>query len=393
MKSSVAQVFDYSPIHIVRGKGSHVWDARGKKYLDFIGGWCVATVGWAHPKMAKAIAAQGKKGLYVPALFHDETQEAFARRLCNMAPGNMGRAIRCTSGSEAVEFAIKCARAATGKPTIVSINDTWHGHTYGAASLGNACNKKMEPCLPGFLKLPLPKTKEQARRVVKDFDALCRTRKDIAAFMSEPIWTNAGCFVPPAEFYPAIEAVCRRHGALIVMDEVATCMGRTGKMFGSEWWGIEPDVICLGKSFTGGYATMAATLVTERVWRLAEGIPVYATFGWLLQDLAAAKANVELIEKGGLVENARSVGERLLQELKPLERLRKVKEVRGMGMIFAIEFKLPMAAVILARCLSRGVLVALADANTVFFSPPLSLSPKEAREGARLIRRACGDHC
>ena len=391
MKTSLAHAFDYQPVRLVRGKGSYVWDDKGKRFLDFIGGWCVATVGWKDQRMEKAIVRQARKGFYIPALFSDPNQEAFARDLCRLAPGKMVRAIRATSGSEAVEFAIKCARAATGKPTIVSIDGTWHGHTYGAASLGNACSKRMAPCLPGFIKLPLPTTEKKAAEVVKAFERLCKTRKDIAAFMSEPIWTNAGCFVPPSDFYPKIEAICRKYGVLLVMDEVATCMGRTGKMFGSDWWGIKPDVMCLGKSLTGGYATLAATLVTGAVWKKAEGIPVYATFGWLAQDLAAVRENVRLILTDRLVENARRVGSILLNELKPLEEHSHVKEVRGQGMVFGIEFKKPVVDEMMRRLRQRGVLVASASDKILFFSPPLSLSEREAKIGARIIREACSE--
>ena len=373
-----------------RGDGCFLIDAKGKRYLDFIGGWCVATVGWHNAEMADAITRQAQIGVYVPPVLSNPEQEAFATRLTELAPGKISRAFRCTSGSEAVEFALKCARASTRKPMIVSIDGVYHGHTYGAMSVGDECTSKVGPCPEGFLKLPMPKTIEEGVAVVAQFEALVKERRDIAAFLSEPVWTNAGCFIPPAGFYEGIQRVCRRYGVLLVMDEVATGLGRCGKLFASELWGLEPDIICLAKALTGGYATMGATLVTEHVFKRSRGISDYSTFGWLQQDLAAAQKNVEIISRDRLWENAETVGAYLLEEIMPIEKMFTVKQVRGQGLVFAIEFHLPIAALIAYSCYRKGLLVTVADANTLFFSPPLVLSKKQAKMGAEMLRRACG---
>lgn len=378
------------PVSFVSGQGSYLISKGGRRYLDFLGGWCTATVGWGNMEMAEAITAQANIGIYASPAFHDPKQEALARTLVEHAPGNLARVYRCTSGSEAVEFGIKAARAATGKPTIVTIDGVYHGHTFGAASLGDACIPKMAPCLPGFLKLPMPRTSEEENAVVRQFEALVRERNDIAAFMSEPFWTNAGCIIPPDGFYRRIEDIGRAHGVLLVMDEVATGIGRCGAMYASALQRITPDIICLGKSLTGGYATMGATLATAAVYKKAKGIPSYSTFGWLAQDCAATAKNVELIIRDRLDENAAEVGAFLLDQLKPLEKLYKVKAVRGIGMVFAIEFVLPIALLMAALCLRRGLTVAYADKRTLFFSPPLSLTRDEAIEGAAILARVCG---
>ena len=278
MPSHIAS-YDAVPLDFVKGEGFHLYDKKGRKYLDFLGGWCVATVGWKDKEMGEAIARQAKEGLYVPPIFVSSRCESLAKKLVVLAPGRLRRVFRATSGSEAVEFAIKCARAATGRPTIVSIDGVYHGHTYGAAALGDACVPKMGPCPEGFLKLPMPKTVEEGNATVAAFERLVKERGDVAAFMSEPFWTNAGCHVPPEGFYQGIQRVCRKYGVLLAMDEVATGMGRSGLFYASEHWGLEPDIICLGKSFTGGYASMGATLVTERVFKASRGIPDYSTAG------------------------------------------------------------------------------------------------------------------
>lgn len=378
------------PIDFVRGEGCYLFDKKGKKYLDFLGGWCVSTVGWKDPEMAAAISRQADQGLYVPPIFGSARPEALAKRLIELAPGKLRRVFRSTSGSEAVEYAIMCVRAASGMPVIVSIDGVYHGHTYGAAALGDACDPQIGPCPSGFLKLPMPKTVEQGQAVVAQFEQLVSSRRDVAAFMSEPFWTNAGCHLPPDGFYQGIQRVCRKHGVLLAMDEIATGMGRSGKMFASELWGLTPDVICLGKSFTGGYAAMGATLVTEDIFKKSRGIPSYSTLGWALQDLAAAEKNLDLILSKNLRDNAADVGGYLLAELRPLEKLAKVKQVRGQGLVFGIEFRLPIAPLIALLCYRRGLVTAVSDARTLFFSPPLILDRRLAKKGADILKAVCG---
>ncbi len=375
-----------APVDFVRGQGSYIFDRNGKKYLDFQTGWCVGTVGWKNKEMAEAISAQAREGFHEPPWFRVERHEKFASRLVELAPGKLNRVFRACSGSEAVEFAIKAARAATGKPTIVSVDGVYHGHTYGAASVGNA-GSRIGPIVPGFVKMKMPKT---GVGFCKELEKIIVERGDVAAFLSEPVWTNAGCVIPPDGFYQEVQRICRKHKVLLVMDEVATCMGRCGKLFGSELWGIEPDIVTLGKSFTGGYATMAATMVTESVFQKARGISSHPTFGWMFQDLAAVEKNVEIIVRDDLAGNAATVGAYLLDLLKPLESLKKVKAVRGIGMVLAIEFRLPIAVLVAAKCYRLGLVVEFTDSKTLFLSPMLNLTKADARKGAEIIRAACG---
>ncbi|EKD78760.1 MAG: 4-aminobutyrate aminotransferase [uncultured bacterium] len=390
---------DYSSrdITLATGKGCLLYDDQGKEYVDFLGGWCVSTVGWQHPEMAAAVQRAMTESVYIPSVCRSTDQQEFAEILVDHSPQpQQMRAYRCTSGSEAVEFAIKCARATTKKPTIVSIEGVYHGHTYGAASVGRACGKNMEPCLTGFIKLPMPNAYRHvtAEQVIAQFKQLLETRTDIAAFLSEPIWSNAGILIPPDDFYPQIEALCRTHSVLFVMDEVAVGCGRTGKWLASEWWNLKPDIICLGKGITGGYGTLGSTLVTEAVYQASRGIPAYSTFGWLMTDLAAARANVEIILRDKLWENADHVGTYLLEQLKPLEQLPCVGEVRGKGLLIGLEIvqdkttqepDTDLADKIKDACAATGLLLETADNNVLFLSPPLVLSQAEAKRGADIM--------
>lgn len=397
MKSTLA---DYSSraITLTDGSGCVLHDDTGKAYLDFLGGWCVSTVGWQHPDIAAAVQRAMTKSVYIPAVCRSTDQQQFADLLVKHSPRpDQMRAYRCTSGSEAVEFALKCARAATRKPTIISIEGVYHGHTYGAASVGRACSEKMSPCLPGFIKLPMPNAYRNVtvESVIDQFKQLLDSRNDIAAFLSEPIWSNAGVFIPPSNFYPHIEALCREHGVLFIMDEVAVGCGRTGKWLASEWWNLKPDIICLGKGITGGYGTLGSTLVTEEIYQASHGIPAYSTFGWLMTDLAAARANVDIILRERLWENAEQVGQYLLDQLKPLEQHPKVGEVRGKGLLLGLEIvkdktnkepDIDGAELIMNKCAEAELLLETAD-NVVFLSPPLILSQAEATQGADIIKQ------
>lgn len=397
-------------IEIVDGDGCRLVDRSGKTYIDFIAGWCVGNVGWKRKEIRDAIEAEARRGLYVPQFFRSEDQEAFAELLVKHAPQKgLTRVYRCTSGSEAVEFAIKLARASTGRSAIVSVEDVYHGHTYGAASVGDACRSRsfspsvgcggMGPCLPDCFKIPMPNSRlgVTTEDAVAAFERIAEEH-DVAAFLSEPVWTNAGAYVPPPDFYPAIERVCRKRGILLVMDEVATGFGRCGRLFASELWGIRPDIVCLAKGLTGGYAAMGAVLVTDDVFACGKLVPSYSTFGWILSDLAAARANVECILREQLWKNAERMGARLRRKLEPLATHPNVAEVRGIGLVVGVEIVKDLssnapdvrrAVAIQDACAKLGLLVETAG-NAIFMTPPLIITEDLVDEGARLLIEAMG---
>ena len=395
MKSYVAD-YNSRPIEIADGNGCYVFDRAGKRYIDFVGAWCVSTVGWKCKEVAEAVMKEVGRGIAVPPVFRFSEWESFAKTLVENAPGRRGaRAFRCTSGSDAVEFPCKCARAATGRKKIISIEHVYHGHTYGAASVGDACTKAMGPCLPGFIKLSMPNPYRggNSAKTLGQLEGILKNDDDIAAFFSEPVWTNAGAIIPPKDFYPALESICRKYGILLVMDEVATGFGRCGKLFASELWNIKPDIMCLAKGLSGGYGTIGATLVSEEIFAKCAGIPDYSTFGWLPIDLAGAKANVEIVLREKLWENAEKVGGHILARLKALESLPFVGEARGIGLLFGIEIvsdkKTKTADVEKARqfqdeCSRRGLLVETSG-NVLFMSPPLELDEALADEGIAIL--------
>lgn len=384
------------PIEIVEADGSFVTDRKGKRYLDFIAGWCVGNVGWRHSEVVAALKRQAERGLFVSPLFQDPDWESFAHTLVELAPGKrLHRVWRCTSGSEAVEFAIKSARAATKKKTIITISDVYHGHTYGAASAGDSLSDDMAPGVPGFMHLPMPNEYRGVTSgdVVARFEQLIRSNDDIAAFMSEPVFTNAGVIVPPADFYPDIQRLCRQYGILVIMDEVATGFGRCGALFASSLWGLEPDILCLGKGMTGGYGTMGATLVSEDIFQHSRDIPGYSTFGWAQTDLAATRAVVDIIVRERLWENSHGLGQYLVHQLKEFESRPYVGQVRNAGLLIGMEIvknkdsKEPdraKAEALADACAEKGLLVETAG-HILFMSPPLNITKDQADQARAIL--------
>ncbi len=383
-------------IPIDHGDGCFLYDEKGKEYLDCIAGWCVGSVGWKNEEIKKAIVAEAEYGRYVPAFLQFRGWEEFAELLIKISPNpKLARAIRCASGSEAVEFAIKCARAATGKQDIVSIDGVYHGHTYGAASVGDACHPSMGPCAPGFLKLPLPHPLRgpSESAVIAEFEKLVLNRKTIAAFLSEPVWTNAGAIAPSPSFYPAIERICRKNKILFIMDEVATGFGHCGTLFGSQLWGVKPDILCLGKAITGGYATLAATLITQSIYLRTFRMPSYVTFGWVPLDLAAARANVEIITRDRLWENAKNVGAYFLEKLQKFKDRPNIGDIRGVGLVLGIEIvknkknnapHVVKALLLQNACTRRGLLLEIAG-NTLFMTPSLIFTKELADRAVAIL--------
>jgi acetylornithine/succinyldiaminopimelate/putrescine aminotransferase len=385
-ESCLALLSGTLPLEVVSGRGCVLTDARGRPILDFLGGWCVGTLGWGDQTIAEAIAKQAEQSLYVPPNLRWRGWEELAHLLTELAPWSLTRAYRCCSGSEAVEFALKCARATTGRPLIVSVQGVYHGHTYGAASVGNACSKAMQPCAPGFRKIPLPRTPAEADVSLEALAVLLQGGQ-VAAYLSEPVWSNAGVFLPPEGFSGEVQRLCRKHGALLVMDEVAVGFGRCGRLFASELFDLEPDILCLGKGLTGGYGCLGATLVTEEVYRKSSGkFPDWATFGWTPVNTAAALANIREILRRKLPERAEQMGRWLLQSLEPLQTLPLVQEVRGIGLLLGIELRKGIAMQLQEACLQEGLLLECCDDRTLFLSPPLVLTEEEAGEGVAILQ-------
>jgi ornithine--oxo-acid transaminase len=324
----------------VRGEGAHLIDATGRRYLDLFGGHGVFAIGRNHPEVLAALeAVQEARTANLPQLGVTLLSGVLAEQLLARAPGSVGAMMPANTGAEAVEGAMKIARAATDRPRILYAEHAFHGLTFGALSLNGHPEFRagFGPLLPGCDAVPFG-----------ELDALERElrRGDVAAFVVEPI-QGKGVILPPPDYLAGAQALCRAAGTLFVCDEVQTGVGRTGRFLALEHWGLEPDMICLSKALSGGFVPIGAVLVSrpafERVFdRLKRAIRHGSTFGGNDLAAAAALATLRALDREQLIAHAERMGALLLALTRPLlERYEVVRDVRGLGLMWAIELGPP----------------------------------------------------
>src|SRR5438105_5471417 len=322
------------------GEGAHLIDADGQRYLDLFGGYGVFAIGRNHPEAIAALEdVMAARTGNLPQLGAPVLSGVLAEQLLARAPGSVGAMVPANSGTEAVEAAIKIARAATGRPRVLYAEHAFHGLTLGALSLnGNdEFRDGFGPLLAGCDPVPFG-----------DLDALSRelAAGDVAAFVVEPI-QGKGVNLPAAGYLSAAQERCREAGALFVCDEVQTGLGRTGRFLALEHWALEPDMICLAKALSGGLVPVGAVLVSRAAFdRVFDGMERAvrhgSTFGGNDLAAAAALATLRVLEQEGLIARAERLGQLLLELTTPLvERYEVVRDVRGLGLMWAIEFGPP----------------------------------------------------
>src|SRR5947209_7235528 len=324
-----------------RGEGCYLWDAEGNKYLDLLTGWGVFALGRNHPKV-KAILQQ-LIGRDMPNLVRMDCSllsGLAAEKLAEHAGGDLSRVFFCNSGTESIEGAIKFARCYTGRRDIVYCDHAFHGLSTGALALNGAdfFRERFGELMPGTEKVPF-----------NDLGALeqCLARKQAAAFVIEPV-QGKSCEVVADGYMAEAQRLCRKFGTLLVIDEVQTGLGRTGKWFCYQHWPqVEPDIVCTAKALSGGYVPVGAIItrpkIMDCVFNGMERCVVHSnTFGQNDLAMAAALASLYVIEEDKLVENAAAMGEYVMQKLAPIARSCPfVSDIRGKGLMFALDFARP----------------------------------------------------
>ena len=326
-------------VGFVRGHGQYLYDRAGNEYVDLLSGFGVFAIGRNHPRLRAALTSVLDAELPNLVQMDVSTLAGFlAERLLARVP-YLDKVFFSNSGAETVEAAIKFARAATGRPGIVACEHAFHGLSYGALSLnGDAIFRNgFEPLLPDCIQIPF-----------NDLAALeqALSSRKVAAFIVEPI-QGKGVHLPDDGYLAAAAELCRRHGTLFVADEIQTGLGRTGRFLAVEHWGVEPDMVLLSKSLSGGHVPVGALLtrkwVFEKVFNRMDRAVVHgSTFAKNDLAMAAGIATLEVMESEHLIENAARMGERLLRAFSAMvERYELVKEVRGKGLMIGIEFGAP----------------------------------------------------
>ena len=324
----------------VHGRGAHLIDSDGEEYLDLLAGYGVFALGRNHPHVKRQLSAVlAADPPNLPQLGVSTLAGVLAEELVTRTPASLDAVVLNSSGTEAVEAAIKLARAATGRPRIIFCDRGFHGLTNGSLSAnGNVeFRERFEPLLPGFDAVPFG-----------DADALEAglRRGDVAAFLVEPV-QGKGVFIAPDGYLAQAQALCRRAGALLIVDEVQTGLGRTGRFLALEHWGIQPDMVTLSKALSGGFVPVGALLASRAVFdatfdSMERSVVHGSTFGNGDFAAAAALATLEVLDREHLVERTASLGRLLLELTAPLvERFEIVREVRGLGLMWAIELGPP----------------------------------------------------
>lgn len=375
------------PLGIVvrRASGAKMWDAEGREYLDLLSGIGVANVGHCNPEVVAAVQAQAERYLHVTVYGEGilEPQVRLARRLADIAPGALSVTYFTNSGAEAVEGAIKVARKFTRRRRIVAFEGSFHGDTLGALSLGGnpLYRVPFEPLLPDTRILPFD-----------DLDALAEIDDSVAAVFVEPIQGEGGVRIPRDEFLPALRRRCSEVGALLVCDEVITGMGRTGKWFAVEQWGVCPDILILAKAIGGGLPLGAFVGRPEIMSCLSHDPPLshVTTFGGHPLSCAAGLAALEFAAREGLPERASRLGELWLSRLRALIGP-VLRAVRGRGLLLGLE--LADAAKTRRFCraaLKRGLILnwTLHCDNIVRLAPPLVITEEESELAVERIAAA-----
>jgi acetylornithine/N-succinyldiaminopimelate aminotransferase len=372
-----------APVAFSHGKGARLFDLEGREYLDFIGGIAVSSLGHAHPALVRAVSEQAARYVHVSNLYQIPEQVEAARRL--VAASGLDRAFFCNSGAEANEAAIKLSRKAgkaskgPGCHEILVAEHSFHGRTLATvAATGNPRYQQgFEPMPAGFRFVP--------------FDDVAAMRRAVgpatAAILVEPVQGEGGVLVPSDEYLEGLRALCNEKGLLLVLDEVQTGIGRTGRMFAYQHSGIRPDVVTLAKGVAGGVPA-GVLLATEAAAAHFSPGDHGSTFGGNALASAAICAVLEAIESEGLVENAAACGARLVAGLERLREKRPILgEIRGAGLLVGADLDVEAAPVVEA-CLSRGLLVNAVRPKTLRFAPPLVVSAAQVDEALGVLDSA-----
>ncbi|RPJ26287.1 MAG: acetylornithine/succinylornithine family transaminase [Chloroflexi bacterium] len=354
-------VYAKQTLTIVRGQGASLFDVDGNEYLDCESGHGVANLGHAHPKIAEALYKQASTLITLFESFPNDQRAALMEKICNLVPG-LDRVFFCNSGTEAVEASFKFARISTGRKNIVAAMRAFHGRTYG--SLSATFNKKyrdgFEPLVPGFCHVPYNNV-EALDNAVTD---------ETAAVILEVVQGEAGVYPANSEYVQAARRICDERGALLIVDEIQTGFGRTGRMFAIEHYGVTPDLLTCAKSLAGG-VPMGAILIGRNVKNLTPGVHG-STFGGNPLACAAAVAALTVIEEEDLPGQAAAKGKYLMEKLHEINSP-NIREVRGIGLMIGIEMKQKVAPYL--KALQVKHIIALnAGMSVIRLLPPLVIS-------------------
>lgn len=376
----VMNTYGRIPVALVEGSGCMVWDADGKKYLDFLAGIAVNALGHSHPAVTDAICEQAKTLIHCSNLYWIEPQVKLAKLLARSSVGD--KVFFCNSGAEANEGAIKLARKyakqkyGPEKYEIITALNSFHGRTLAAITATGQpkYQQGFEPLVPGFKYVPY-----------NDLAALeAAITPNTCAILLEPIQGEGGVNIPAEDYFSKVRALCEQHGLLLILDEVQTGVGRTGKSFGYEHFDVEPDIFTLAKGLGGG-VPIGAIVAKDEVAATFQPGDHASTFGGNPLVCAAALATAETIINQNIIENAAEVGEYMMARLREIgQKYSFFKEVRGKGLIIGMELTIEGKEIV-QKCQDRGLLINCTNNYVLRFVPPLNITTKNVDSAVEIL--------
>jgi LysW-gamma-L-lysine/LysW-L-ornithine aminotransferase len=372
---NLSNLYQKFPVRIERGKGAYVWDTSGKEYIDCMGGYGVALVGHCNPRVVEAIKNQAEKLIVCHMSLYNDTREDFLTKIAAIAPQGLNKIFFSNSGAEAVEAALKFSRRYTGKPGIISMNGGYHGKTFGALSVtySEKYRKPFMPLLEGVKFLPY--TNPNIEDAIDD---------SIGTVIVEPIQGETGIILPPDRLLQNMRELCTKHKIILIFDEIQSGFGRTGKMWAGEHWKTVPDIMCLAKGIAGG-VPIGLTLCKPEIVEAMRVGEHSSTFGGNPLACAAGSATIKALTEDKLVENAAALGNYFKEGLLILKDKHKiVREVRGIGMMLAMELRFDVKNVLLDG-IRNGLLMLYSGKNILRLLPPLVMEKRTVSTALEII--------
>ena len=367
------------PISLVRGEGSHVWDAEGNRYLDLFPGWGCNILGHCPAPVVEAVQKQVASLIHIPNTWYIEAQGDFAEAICSRS---FGKAFFCNSGAEANEGALKLARLHGMKENryrVITFERGFHGRTLAttAATAQPKFHEGVGPLVAGFDYAPYGDL-AAVEELVGD---------ETAAIMIEPVQGEGGVQIPPDGYLEGLRKIADENGCLLIFDEVQTCMGRTGTWFGYQQFNVKPDVLTMAKGIAAGVACGAVITTAELAPDLRPGMHA-STFGGNPIAMAAGRATVQMIEDEGLLENVAEMSARFRSHFTELKgELSIIEEVRTCGMMVGVELSIPSTPAV-GKCMEKGVLLNATQGTVVRLLPALNVTAEQVDEGCSVIADA-----
>jgi len=378
-ESFVGDLYQRFPVTISKGKGCKVWDINDKEYLDCMGGYGVALVGHCNDRVVQAITSQAQDLITCHMSVYNNVRLTFLQKFSKIAPKNLQKTFFTNSGTESVEAALKFSRKYTGKPGVLALNGGYHGKTFGSLSVtyNEKYRKSFLPLLDNMQFIPYSESNTISEIVTK-------TNNKIGTVIVEPIQGETGIIMPPSDFLKDIRNICNENDLVLIFDEIQSGLGRTGKMWAGQHWGVEPDIMCLAKGIAGG-VPMGLTVMRSEILECLKVGEHSSTFAGNPLACAAGSATIDSLTEDRLVSNSEIMGRIFktgLLEIK--ERYKIVREVRGLGMMLGVEMRFDVKDILLDG-IKNGILLLYSGRNILRLLPPIVMKEEEVNKSLELI--------